>query len=120
SASGSGESDSSFTDAGENRLDGMVLFGNSAPLVERGSCSLIGLLEKSPRRSVAVNVRSRLLPAAWRISSFWKPANPNSLFLRKGPPSVAPNWFRLSRSCRREKKFVAFRAVLRTNQNTSP
>src|SRR5207247_6728057 len=112
SASGSGDKASSLTAAGEKRLDGMVLLGNNAPLVERGSCSLIGLLEKSPRRSAAVKVRSRLLPAAWRISSFWKPANPNSLFLINGPPSVAPNWLRLSWSCWREKKLVAFRDVL--------
>src|SRR5215813_14963354 len=96
----------------------MVLLGKGAP--PSRSYSVMGLDEKSPRRSAAVRVCARVSPAAVRIHRFWKPPNANSLSFLIGPPRVKPAWLRFNWSCCREKKLLAFSSVLRTNQKPFP
>ena len=75
-----------------NRLLGMTLFGNSAPVV--GSVMLME--PKSPPRISSVGTTAEYVELPefpLRCRELSHPPKKKVLFCRIGPPILAPNWF---------------------------
>src|ERR1043166_8323413 len=98
---------------GESRFCGMILVGIATPVV--GSLIVPDFAEKSPVRSAAVGTKAVLVYVMLRRIVRCHEPKKKSLSFLMGPPSVPPNWLRLSASFCVPKKLRAFSAPLRRN-----